>query len=130
MIYIKFTWTIVHIKSISFLFGCYWRCSLTEVDKKFELKLSKSQICLFCKIKNKKKRKKVKRAYSITTQKSKVFGIFDDKKVKNIDIECRLQLIFPNPAKTTGINMSVENNINNINISYLSCFHNQILPGY
>jgi len=28
---------------------------------------------------------KEKRAYSITTQKSKVFGIFDDKKVKNID---------------------------------------------
>jgi len=32
--------------------------------------------------------KKVKKkTYSITTQKSKVFGIFDDKKVKNIDID-------------------------------------------
>jgi len=30
---------------------------------------------------------KNKKAYSITTQKSKVFGILDDKKVKNIDIE-------------------------------------------
>jgi len=34
------------------------------------------------------RRKKVKKnAYSVTTQKSKVFGIFDDKKVKNIDID-------------------------------------------
>jgi len=29
-----------------------------------------------------------KKAYSITTQKSKVFSIFDDKKVKNIDMDC------------------------------------------
>jgi len=54
-----------------FLFGYYWRYSLTEVDKKFELKLSKSQICLYCKIKSKEnrfRRKKVKKkAYSITT---------------------------------------------------------------
>jgi len=28
---------------------------LTEVDKKFELKLSKSQISLYCKIKSKEK---------------------------------------------------------------------------
>jgi len=40
---------------------------------------------------NRFRRKKVKkRAYLITTQKSKIFGIFDDKKVKNIDIEYRL----------------------------------------
>jgi len=39
-------------------------------------------------------------AYSITTQKSKGFGIFDDKKVKNIDIEYRSQSIFPNPGNT------------------------------
>jgi len=33
-------------------------------------------------------RKKVKKkAYSITSQKKKVFGIFDDEKVKNIDID-------------------------------------------
>jgi len=74
-----------------FLFGCCWRYSLTEVDKKFELKLSKFQICLYCKMKSKENRfwrKKVnKRAYSITTQKRKVFGIFDDKKVRNIDID-------------------------------------------
>jgi len=46
---------------------------LTEVGRKFELKLSKSQICLYCKIKSKENRfcrKKVKkRAYSITNQK-------------------------------------------------------------
>jgi len=37
---------------------------------------------------NRFRRKKVKKkAYSITTQKSKVFGIFDGKKVKNIDID-------------------------------------------
>jgi len=36
---------------------------------------------------NRFRRKKVKkRAYSIITQKSKVFGIFDDKKVKNIGL--------------------------------------------
>jgi len=50
---------------------------------------------------NRFRRKKVKkRVYSITIQKSKVFGIFDDKKVKNIDVEYRLQSIFPNPAYT------------------------------
>jgi len=45
---------------------------------------------------NRFRRKKVKKkAYSITTQQSKVvFGIFDDKKVKNIDIEYRSQSIF------------------------------------
>jgi len=68
--------------------------SLTEINKKFEQKLSKSQIFLYCKIKSKENRfwrKKVKKKiYSITTQKSKVFGIFDGKKVKNID--------FPNPG--------------------------------
>jgi len=80
------------------LFGCYWWYGLTEVDKKFQLKLSKSQIYLYCKMKSKENRfwrKKVKKkAYSITTQISKVFGIFNDKKVKNIDIEYRLQSIF------------------------------------
>jgi len=34
---------------------------------------------------NRFRSKKIKRAYSITTQKSKAFGIFNDKKVKNID---------------------------------------------
>jgi len=42
-----------------------------------------------------RRRKVKKKAYSITTQKSKVFGIFNDKKVKNIDIEYPLQSIFP-----------------------------------
>jgi len=73
------------------LFDCYWQYSLTEVDKKFELKLSKLQICLYYKIKSKEnqfRRKKVKNgAYLITSQKSKVFCIFYDKKVKNINID-------------------------------------------
>jgi len=33
-----------------------------------------------------------KKAYSIIIQKSKVFGIFDNKKVKNIDIEYRYRI--------------------------------------
>jgi len=83
------------------LFGCYWQYSLTEVDKKFELKLSKSQICLYCKMKNKEnrfQRKKVKkRSYLITTHKSKVLGIFDDKKSK--EYQYRLQSIFSIPTQ-------------------------------
>ena len=42
--------------------------------------------------------KKVKtRPYSILIQKSKGSSAFDEQKVKNIAIEYRLQLIFPNP---------------------------------
>jgi len=40
------------IKRYIFLFGYYWRHSLTVVDKKFVLKLSKSQIYLYCKMKS------------------------------------------------------------------------------
>jgi len=39
------------IKRYIFLFGY-----LTEVDKKFELKLSKLQICLYCKMRSKENR--------------------------------------------------------------------------
>jgi len=42
-----------------------------------------------------------KRHMQLPPEKSKGLGIFDDKKVKNIDIEYRLQSIFPNPAKDT-----------------------------
>jgi len=39
-------------------------------------------------------KKKVKKgAYSITTQKTKVFGIFDDQKVKNIKYQFFLTLL-------------------------------------
>jgi len=57
------------IKRYIFLFGCYWQYSLIEVDQKFELKLSKSQICLYCKRKSKENR--------FRTKKSTEKGIFD-----------------------------------------------------
>ena len=43
--------------------------------------------------------KKVKtRPYSILIQKNKGSSALDEQKVKNIDIEYRLQSIFPNPG--------------------------------
>ena len=39
-----------------------------------------------------------KTAYSILESKSKDFGVFDDKKGKNIGIEYQLQPIFCNPG--------------------------------
>jgi len=71
------------------LFGCYWLYKIIKIANLLILQKKRKRKSI--------SEKKVKKVYSITTQTRKVFGIFDDKKVKNIEYN-RLQSIFPNPV--------------------------------